>query len=54
MRREEMSAEAAKCRQQAQHFELDERDLLLKMARAFDEMAIALDAREAVARHRCW
>jgi hypothetical protein len=49
-----MAGEAAKCREQARHFDRTERDLLLKIARAFEEMAAASEEREAAAAMRCW
>ena len=54
MRSEEMTNEAAKCRAQARHFAPTERERLLKIAEAFEEMASRSAERDAVAAVRCW
>ena len=54
VRSEEMTNEAAKCRAQARHFAPTERELLLKIAEAFEEMASRSAERDAVAAVRCW
>ena len=52
--RDEMVCEAAKCREQARHFGRPERELLLEIANAFDEMAQKSGRRHGVAALRCW
>ena len=50
----DLSREAKTCRVQAEHFREPERNLLLTIAKAFDELALMTDARKAIDATRCW
>ena len=54
MRAEHLIDEAAQCRARARTVSAPERELLLKIADAFDEMATVAEARKGVAESRCW
>jgi hypothetical protein len=46
----DFARQAEACRAQAKHFSQPERDLLVKIANSFDEIAAAFDVRMS----RCW
>jgi hypothetical protein len=54
MRAQNLIDEAQACRTHARTVTRSERDLLFKIADAFEEMAAASEARKAVAETRCW
>jgi hypothetical protein len=54
MRDQHLIEEAKACRTHARTVTRSERELLLKIADAFEEMASVAEARKAVAETRCW
>ena len=49
-----LAGQAEACRTEAEHFSDPERELLLKMASSFDQIASGDDIRTAVEADRCW
>ena len=54
MRAKQLIDEAQQCRFRAREVSPPERELLFKIADAFEEMATAAEARRAVEETRCW
>jgi hypothetical protein len=54
MRSQEFLSEAEQCRSRARTVSPAERELLVRIAETFEEMASAAEARRTVEETRCW